>query len=77
MPAAILGVLKKPVTNWKTLEMSESLEELEKGNNDVGDLVDAGGDTGGLEELADVWRFLGSWSQQTTALLDISALWNE
>ena len=30
MPAANLGVLKKPDTNWKTLEMSGSLEELEK-----------------------------------------------
>ena len=30
MPAENLGVLKKPDTNWKTLEMSGSLEELEK-----------------------------------------------
>ena len=30
IPAAILGVVKKPATNWKTLEMTESLEELEK-----------------------------------------------
>ena len=30
-----------------------------------------------LEGLAEAWRFLGSWSQQTTALRDISALWNE
>ena len=29
MPPAILEVLKKPATNWKSLEMSESLEELE------------------------------------------------
>ena len=77
MPAAILEVLKKPATNWKTLEMSKSLEELEKADNDIGDLVDAAGNTGGLEELADAWRFSGSWSQQTTALWDISALWNE
>ena len=77
MPAAILEVLKKPATNSKTLEMLESLEELEKADEDIGDLVDAGGTTGGLEELADAWRFLESWSQQTTALWDISALWNE
>ena len=56
---------------------SETLEELEKANEDVGDLEDAGGDTGGLQELADAWRLLGGWSQQTTALLDISALWSE
>ena len=30
MPAAILGVLKKPATNQKPLDMSESLEEQEK-----------------------------------------------
>ena len=30
-----------------------------------------------LEGHAEAWRFLGSWSQQTTALRDISALWNE
>ena len=77
MLVAILEVLKKPATNWKTLEMLESLEELEKANDDIGDLVDAAGDTGGLEELADTWRFSGSWSQQTTALWDISALWNK
>ena len=61
--------MKKPATNWKTqetsksleeLEKSETLEELEKADEYVGDLVDAGGDTGGLEELADAWRFLGS-----------------
>ena len=59
------------------LEKLKTLEELEKADDDVGDLVDAGSDTGGLEELADAWRFSGSWSQQTTALWDISALWNE
>ena len=77
MPAAILEVLKKPATIWKTLEMLESLEELEKADNDIGELVDAGGNTGGLEELADTWIFFKSWSQQTTALWDILALWNE
>ena len=30
----------------------------------------------GLGGLAKTWRFLGSWSQQTKALRDISALWN-
>ena len=29
-------------------------------DDDVGDLVDAGGSTGGLEELAEAWRFLGA-----------------
>ena len=28
-----MEVLKKPATNWKTLEMSESLEELEKADD--------------------------------------------
>ena len=61
----------------KVLEKSETLDEQEQADDDVKDLVNAGGDTGGLEELADAWRFLGSWSQQTTALLDILALWNK
>ena len=42
-----------------------------------GDLVNTAGNTGGLEELAEAWRFLGALSQQTTALRDILALWND
>ena len=42
--------LEKPEM-LKVLEKSKTLEELEKANDDVGDLVDAGGDTGGLEAV--------------------------
>ena len=44
------------------------------GEAPAGDLVDTAGSTGGLEELAEAWRFLGVVSQRTTALRDISAL---
>ena len=53
------------------------LESLEEAGDNTGYLLDAGGDTSGLEELADAWRIFGSWSQQSTALLHILALWNE
>ena len=53
-----------------------ALEELDA-DDDAGDPVDTAGSTGGLEELAEAWRFLGVLSQRTTALRDISALWNE
>ena len=66
----------------------EDLEELEKSSkaqgagevgalDNAGYLVDTAGSTGGLDELAEAWRFLGALSQWTTALRDNSALWNE
>ena len=53
---------EKLITMLEAFESSRSCGVQGAGEvrDDVEDLGDAGGSTGGLEELAEVWRFLGA-----------------
>ena len=57
-----VGDLVGDATNRETLQSLRSCAVQCAGevNNDVKDLVDAGGNTGGLEELAEAWTVLGA-----------------
>ena len=54
-----VGDLVGDATNRETLQ-SCAVQGAGEVNNDVEDLAHAGGNTGGLEELAEAWTVLGA-----------------